>query len=324
MDDREDRSTDNTNTAVNEKIVCEQCGAELQEGQTVCPVCGHQTDSSLTGPSNAASALNSSTQELQNDDSSASNNQKLYCVKCGAELQEGQLFCSNCGHQVGAKLSESEIKASNTKKKPLFVVIGVAVFAVVIIAAVMLFGGKKVASVTLNKDSLEIRVNETQNLTVTFNPTDAKNKNVTWSSSNDSIATVIDGAVTGINEGDCTITVSSKNGKTDTCNIVVKPAAPDLQEIFNKYCTSDFAIIAEDGSYLSVDTNPFDFDDHTEYEAYEAIVSINEELELPSSVLNRMNQTRSMDGIQSYSTDTLDVTWTYHPDNGLEVNYTLK
>lgn len=103
-----------------------------------------------------------------------------------------------------------------------------------------------------------------------------------------------------------------------------KAKGPDLQAIYDEYCSDSFASVASDGSYLSVDTNPLDLDDHTDYEAYDAIEKINEALELPESVLNKMNQTRSLDGIQTYSNTELEVSWTYHPNKGLEVNYSLK
>mgnify|MGYP002572842201 CR=1 FL=1 len=245
--------------------------------------------------------------------------EKIFCVKCSAELSEGQTFCPKCGHQVGAKL-----KASNPKRKIVFAAIGVVAAIIAVVVGILAIRGKQATSVTLNKDSITLKVDERQSLSFTIDPSDTKDQTVTWSSSNESIAKVNNGVVSGINEGDCTITITTKNGKTDTCSVIVIPAGPDLQAIYDEYCTSSFAEIASDGSYLSVDTNPSDRDDYMDYEAYLAIVSINTELELPESVLNKMNQTRSMDGIQSYSTDELEITWTYHPDRGLEVNYSLK
>ena len=103
-----------------------------------------------------------------------------------------------------------------------------------------------------------------------------------------------------------------------------KAKGPDLQAIYDEYCSTSFASVALDGSYLSVDTNPSDLDDHTNYEAYNAIKKINEALGFPESVLYKMNQTRSLDGIQTYSNSELEVSWTYHPNRGLEVNYSLK
>lgn len=249
---------------------------------------------------------------------------KLFCVNCGAELQDGQLFCPKCGHKVGEAVSS---KPSGTLKFNGKMTKNIAVVAIVVVALIIVSFwalGTQAKSITLNTDNVAVKVGETASLSFTIDPENTKNKNVTWATSNESIATVNNGLIVGVNEGDCTITVTTKNGKKDSCTVVVEPAGPDLQAIYNQCCSSTFAVLASDGSYLYVDTNPNDIDDYTDYDAYAAIIAINEELGLPESVLNRMNQTRSLDGVQSYSTDDLDITWTYHPDNGLQVNYSLK
>lgn len=267
----------------------------------------------------------------KNDSESGSQTQKVFCVKCGAEISPGAVFCPKCGHKVGEKLDpERESADSNSKKtvekkkNKIGLVIGVAVAVVAIIIIIHLVRGTQAKSVTLNKNSVSVKAGETTTLNYTIDPSDTKDKTVTWESSNDSIAKVSNGTVTGVNVGDCTITVTTKNGKTDTCDVTILPAGPDLQAIYDEYCSSEYATIASDGSYLTIDTNPSDIDDYSDSDAIAAILAVNEALELPDSVLNKMGQTRAMDGMQSYSTDDLEISWTYHPDNGLEVNYTLK
>lgn len=52
--------------------------------------------------------------------------------------------------------------------------------------------------------------------------TNATNKNITWTSNNESVATVSNGVITGIAEGTATITVKSVDGNyTDTCTVTV-------------------------------------------------------------------------------------------------------
>lgn len=85
-----------------------------------------------------------------------------------------------------------------------------------------------VTGVTLNKSAEKITVGGKTTLTATVNPSNATNKNVTWSSSNTSVATVSNGTVTGVSVGTATITVkTSDGGKTATCTITVK-AAPQV------------------------------------------------------------------------------------------------
>lgn len=250
--------------------------------------------------------------------------QNVFCVRCGAEIASGQLYCPKCGQKVGEKIAEANTQRAGTTKKKIGIIVGGAAAIIAVVIIILAVRGVQAEGITLNKKDISVKVGETASLTYTINPTDTKDKTVAWESSNDTIAQVTNGTITGVNEGECEITVSTKNKKTDMCIVTVLPAGPDLLGLYNDFCSDSYATIATDGSYLNIDTNPSDKDDYTDYAAYIAITSINEALELPESVLNRMNQTRSMDGIQTYSTDDLDISWTYHPSRGLEVNYTLK
>ena len=80
-----------------------------------------------------------------------------------------------------------------------------------------------VESVSLNKTSLIMNVDEKQTLSATVKPSDATNQNISWSSSNESVATVnSSGEVTARTPGSATITVTTEDGsKTATCNVTV-------------------------------------------------------------------------------------------------------
>jgi len=80
-----------------------------------------------------------------------------------------------------------------------------------------------VTGVTLDKDKLELDQGTTAQLKATVLPENATNKNVTWSSSDESIATVDqNGNVIAKNPGTATITVTTEDGsKTDTCEVIV-------------------------------------------------------------------------------------------------------
>ena len=82
---------------------------------------------------------------------------------------------------------------------------------------------RPVISVSLDKTQATIDEGKTLQLTATVTPDDATNKEVTWSSSNTSVATVdANGLVTGIKKGETVITVTAKDGnKTATCLIHV-------------------------------------------------------------------------------------------------------
>ena len=93
---------------------------------------------------------------------------------------------------------------------------------------------------------------------------------------------------------------------------------------------------ASDGSYLKMDTNIYDKDpDDMTYSQYilytsqlndtlDGIKWMNEKLGFSSSVYDDMMETNSLMGRQSASNDKYKVSWTYHPNKGLEVKYEKK
>ncbi len=89
-----------------------------------------------------------------------------------------------------------------------------------------------VAGISLNKSAATLEIDETVTLLETLTPSNATNKNVTWTSSDNSVATVSNGTVTAVGEGTAIITVRTVDGnKTATCTVTVtKPEAeePDL------------------------------------------------------------------------------------------------
>ncbi len=81
----------------------------------------------------------------------------------------------------------------------------------------------KVTDVKLDKPAISKVEGSTEQLTATVLPANATNKNVTWSSSNTTIATVSNkGLVTAKKVGKATITVTTEDGnKTATCDVTV-------------------------------------------------------------------------------------------------------
>ena len=79
-----------------------------------------------------------------------------------------------------------------------------------------------VESVSLDNTKLKINVNETAKLTETVLPSNATERSVTWTSSDESVATVSNGTVTGKKEGTAYITVKTNDGGyTATCEVKV-------------------------------------------------------------------------------------------------------
>lgn len=90
--------------------------------------------------------------------------------------------------------------------------------------AVITFGTSYTAGLTLNKATETVTVGSTKTLTATATPADAV---VSWSSSDESKATVADGVVTGVAAGTATITakiVVGGTAYTATCTVTVSAA----------------------------------------------------------------------------------------------------
>lgn len=98
----------------------------------------------------------------------------------------------------------------------------------------------------------------------------------------------------------------------------------NFKEDFSKYQYNSWCDIADDNSYLRIDTNPSDRNDFYYTEAADAIQDINRALGFSSALYRKMLETRALDGRQYDENDRVKVSWTYHPDKGLVVTYEKK
>ena len=79
-----------------------------------------------------------------------------------------------------------------------------------------------VAGVSLNYEKLTMYVGKTATLTAVIEPDTATNKEVSWSSSDTSVATVKNGTISALKEGATNITVTTKEGGySATCALTV-------------------------------------------------------------------------------------------------------
>ena len=84
-----------------------------------------------------------------------------------------------------------------------------------------------VTGVSLDITSKSIEEGESFTLTPTIIPADATNAKVSWESSDETVAVVADGLVTGVAAGSATITVTTEDGnKTAECEVTVTAAVP--------------------------------------------------------------------------------------------------
>ncbi len=87
--------------------------------------------------------------------------------------------------------------------------------------------GNPVTGIVISLIKMDLEVGKTLKLDATVEPENAANKNVTWSSTDENVATVSDtGLVTGVAVGTATVTATTADGGfTATCAVTVSPAS---------------------------------------------------------------------------------------------------
>ncbi len=93
---------------------------------------------------------------------------------------------------------------------------------------------RPVAEITLNKTNISLQEGQSATIKATVRPNDAKNKTLTWKSSNIKVATVSNGTVKAVKAGNATITVTGGIASAKTCSITVtkkpEPQKPSQQQ----------------------------------------------------------------------------------------------
>ena len=200
--------------------------------------------------------------------------------------------------------------------------IRVFIGVVIIIAVVygFIFRGTPVESISLEYENASLDLDSVGSIDVTIEPEDATNKEIKWSSSDETVATVEeDGTINPLKEGETTIIAESNNGKKASCNLTVQKPGPDFKYIYSEYLDSKYSEVGNDGTYLKIDTNPKDLKDYEDGDALKGFFEVIRLLDLPSSFVERVGATRAIDGMQSEEFDEVKISWTFHPSQGLEI-----
>lgn len=110
-----------------------------------------------------------------------------------------------------------------------------------------------VTAVTVNPTTLALKTGTTGTLTATVTPENATVTTVSWSSSDEKVATVDKGVVTAVAEGTATITVKTDDGGfTAACAVTVSTDAPPFDE--SKYHFDLFLTVGKHGGMSSSNT----------------------------------------------------------------------
>lgn len=248
-----------------------------------------------------------------------------FCPNCKKMVPPGAAACPICGDTDNAQITVRPAGKEKGKKKrrPVFLILFLLVAAG---AAAWWFFFSSVDEVTLGPKEIELVEGETTVIEYKISPKWAFPRDLKWESSNADVAEVDqEGKVTAKKKGTCYIILSMK-GNRKNCEIIVKKEGTDLAEVYKTikgdgfYCT-----LARDESYMEIDTNPNDEEYYLKEDIGAAyIIVANEALGLPDSIAMKMSQTRALDGRQTETYGDITVSWTYHPDHGLDVLYEVK
>ena len=115
-------------------------------------------------------------------------------------------------------------------------------------------------SISLNNTSLKLEKGQTDTLKVTYSPSNTTdNKDITWTSSDETIATVKNGVVTAVSDGTATIT-AAVGKKSASCKIKVYTPVP-LESITLSEQNLNWDITLQDETTLTVTYNPVETTD---------------------------------------------------------------
>jgi len=89
-------------------------------------------------------------------------------------------------------------------------------------------------SVSLNITSLSMEIGDQRTLKATLSPSNANTQGITWNSTDKSVATVSNGTVNAVGAGSTTISVSTYNGKTTSCDVIVSVSEDSDQYVPDK------------------------------------------------------------------------------------------
>ena len=132
-------------------------------------------------------------------------------------------------------------------------------------------------SIKANVSAMELKIGETGWVGVTYNPSNATNKILTWKSSNEKVATVKEGTVKAVGLGTATLTATSEDGgKTATCKVTVTDGKKHIESISLK--TDSIEMKPGEGKTIYAEYNPSNVDDKTLYwkSSNEKVVTVNE------------------------------------------------
>lgn len=271
--------------------ICPYCRTPITETDAVivCPACGIPHHANCWVENKGCTTFGCSEQNYQ----AQNTNPTDVCLKCGAPVGEGQAFCPRCGEPRQAPAAANVCSKCGTQ----------------------LTAGQEFCPTCGQRagQMLDPNVNNAINQ---FNSGLEQKKKKKGKL----------GLILGIGAGVVALGGALLIGLVILIAIIASLGGDDFSDMFPELENKVWCTISSDGQTMRIDTNPFNWDDDglAYPDAYYEIEEINRELGLPSALYETMGETRGLDGLQTRTYDDVTVSWSYHPDRGLEVTYELR
>lgn len=115
----------------------------------------------------------------------------------------------------------------------------------------------------------------------------------------------------------------NSNNNSNHGNSKSNPLNTAYDTLYKEFGWNSCYTLGSDKSYLQVDTNPYDIDDYYNDTYLQILKSAITALKLPDYIYQRMLKTTAMQGRQDVTVNGINVSWTYHPEKGLEAMFTI-
>ena len=95
------------------------------------------------------------------------------------------------------------------------------------------------------------------------------------------------------------------------------PAAPAETQLKQAHDSCSAGVLGDVDHTMTLDMGGEDSD--SGILSFDQVACVLEQLDIPASVASRMDATRALDGMQDAEWDGFTASWTYHPDDGLDI-----
>lgn len=144
-------------------------------------------------------------------------------------------------------------------KKNILRILFALIVMVVAVSMLVACGGTpptEPTGITLNKTAVTVGEGGSVTLTVTVAP-DGADSTVTWSSDDNSVATVSGGVVSGVSEGTAIITATTANGKCASCTVTVTVNIPGVISVSGVTVNPSSKVLDEEGDSFTLSASVY-------------------------------------------------------------------